>query len=383
MAFRLGDLAEKVGGEVRGDADRSIEGLRALADAGPEHLSLLTNPRFRDEARESRAGALMIPRGARGEKLVRGLRPGTDKGAETEPSEPSWLLVEDPSFALVELLPLFHPPQRPAPGVHPTAVVDSRAEIDPSASIGPYAVVAAGTRVAAEVVVEAHVAIGRDCRVGEGSWLHPHAVLYDGTELGRRCIVHSGAVLGADGFGYAQVDGEHRKVPQVGRVSLGDEVEVGALSAVDRGALGATRVGDGTKIDNLVQVAHNVEVGRAALLCGQAGIAGSTRLGDGVVLAGQAGVTDHLRLGDGVQVAAKSAVLGDVEPGLRVAGIPAAPLREWRRQVVRVSHLDDLQRRIRELERRLAGPAAGGTGDAGERSRETAPHETTEEGEGT
>lgn len=348
MSFRLGELAEKVGGEVRGDAERRIEGVRALPEAGPEHLSLLTDPRYRDEARESRAGALLIARGPRGEKLVHELRPGSESG-----TGPSLLIVERPSLALSRILPLFHPERRPAPGIDPTAVVDPQAEVDPSAHVGPYAVVGAGTRLAVEVVVEAHVAIGRDCRVGEGTWLHPHAVLYDGTELGRRCIVHAGSVLGADGFGYANVGGVHHKVPQVGRVSLGDDVEVGALSAVDRGALGVTRVGDGTKIDNLVQVAHNVEVGRAALLCGQAGIAGSTRLGDGVVLAGQAGVTDHLRLGDGVQVAAKSAVFGDVEPGLRVAGIPAAPLHEWRRQVVRVSHLDDLQRRVRELERRI------------------------------
>ena len=353
MGFRLGELAERVGGEVRGDAERPVEGVRTLAEAGPEHLSLLTGPRYRDEARASRAGALLIARGPQGERLVQALRADPEAG-------PSLLVVENPAHALSRILSLFHPVRRPGPGIAATAVLDPDAEVDPSAHVGPYAVVGAGTRLEAEVVVEAHVTLGRDCRVGEGTWLHPHAVLYDGTELGRRCVVHSGAVLGADGFRYAFVDGVHHKVPQVGRAVLGDDVEVGALSAVDRGTLGATRVGDGTKIDNLVQVGHNVEVGRAALLCGQAGIAGSTRLGDGVVLAGQAGVTGHVRVGDGVQVAAKSAVLGDVEPGLRVAGIPAGPLHEWRRQVVRVSKLEDLQRRVRELERRLDGSGAQG-----------------------
>jgi UDP-3-O-[3-hydroxymyristoyl] glucosamine N-acyltransferase len=349
VVLRLGDLADKVGGEVRGDPEHPIEGIRPLSDAGPEHLSLLTDPRYRDAARESRAGALLIPRGPRGEKLARGLR-----GASETRSEPSLLLVDDPVGALTCILPCFHPERRPAPGIDPTAVVDPEAEVDPSVHVGPYVVVGAGSRLAAEVVVEAHVAIGRDCRVGEGSWLHPHAVLYDRTEIGRRCIVHSGAVLGADGFRYAFLEGMHRKVPQVGHVTLGDDVEVGALSALDRGSLGATRIGDGAKIDNLVQVAHNVEVGRGALLCGQAGIAGSTRLGDGVVLAGQAGVADHVRVGDGVRVAAKSAVLGDVEPGLQVGGIPAVPLPEWRRRVARMSRLEDFQRRIEALERRVA-----------------------------
>jgi len=215
-------------------------------------------------------------------------------------------------------------------------------------------VIGAGSRIESGVVVGAHTVLGRDCRLGEETWLHPHVVLYDGTELGRRCIVHSGVVLGADGFRYSFAGGVHRKVPQVGRVVLGDDVEVGANSAIDRAGLGATRVGDGTKIDNLVQVAHNVEVGRAALLCGQAGIAGSARLGDGVVLAGQVGVSDHVTLGDGVQVAAKSAVLSDLEPGLRAAGIPAGPMREWRRQVVRVQRLEALEHRVRILEARVA-----------------------------
>lgn len=368
MGFRLGELAEKVEGEVRGDGERRIEGIRALPDAGPEHLSLLTSSRYREEARSSRAGALLIPRGPRGEKLVRDL--GAEvAGSERGSSGPSLLVVGDPSRALARLLPLFHPVRRPEPGIDPTAVVDPEARLDPSAHVGPYAVIGAGVRLGADVIVEAHGVLGRDCRIGEGTWLHPHVVLYDGTELGRRCIVHSGTVLGADGFGYATADGVHHKVPQVGRVSLGDDVEVGALSAIDRGALGATRVGDGTKIDNLVQVAHNVQVGRAALLCGQAGIAGSTRLGDGVVLAGQTGVIEHARLGDGVQVAAKAAVFGDIEPGLRVAGIPAGPLGEWRRQVVRVSRLAELERRVRGLERRL-----GNTG-------RPAMRETTTEGE--
>lgn len=346
MSLRLGELAETVGGEVRGDPDRVLEGIRELAEAGPQHLSLLTDTRYREAARASRAGALLVPAGDRGAKLVTGI-------------DHDLLQAADPAQALIRILDLFHPVERPEPGIHPTAVVEG-AEVAPSAHVGPFAVVGAGSRIEADGVIGAHTVIGRGCRIGEGAWLHPHVVLYDGTELGRRCIVHSGVVLGADGFRYAFADGVHHKVPQVGRVILGDDVEVGANSTVDRAGLGVTKVGDGTKIDDLVMVAHNVEVGRAALLCGQVGIAGSSRLGDGVVLAGQAGVIDHVTVGDRTQVTAKSAVMSDLDPDLRAAGIPAGPMRDWGRQVVRIQRLGALERRVRELEARAAGNSPPG-----------------------
>ena len=185
--------------------------------------------------------------------------------------------------------------------------------------------------------------------------LHPHAVLYDGTEVGAGSIVHAGAVLGADGFGYATHGGAHHKVPQVGRVVLEADVEVGANSTIDRATLGETRIGTGTRIDNLVQVGHNVEVGRHCILCGQAGIAGSARLGSYVVLAGQSGVAGHIELGDGAQVAAKSAALASVEPRTAVAGIPAIEMRKWRRQAVLLSRLDEIVRRLRAVEKRMEG----------------------------
>jgi UDP-3-O-[3-hydroxymyristoyl] glucosamine N-acyltransferase len=195
--------------------------------------------------------------------------------------------------------------------------------------------------------------------VGEGAVLHPHSVLYAETEVGPGSVVHSGAVLGADGFGYATQGGVHHKVPQVGRVVVGRDVEVGANSTIDRATLGETRIGDGTKIDNLVQIGHNVQVGRHCILCGQAGIAGSTRLGDYVVLAGQAGVSGHIHLGDGAQVAAKSAALTSVEPRTQVAGIPAIELRRWRRQSVLIARLEETSRRLRALEKKLAASSGG------------------------
>jgi UDP-3-O-[3-hydroxymyristoyl] glucosamine N-acyltransferase len=215
--------------------------------------------------------------------------------------------------------------------------------------------------------VHAHVVIGRGCVVGEGAVLHPQVVLYPETEIGPGSIVHAGAVLGADGFGYATSGGAHHKVPQVGRVVVEKDVEIGANSAIDRATLGETRIGEGTKIDNLVQVGHNVQVGRHCILCGQAGIAGSTRLGDWVVLAGQAGVSGHIQLGDGAQVAAKSAALTSVEPRTQVAGIPAVELKRWRRQTVLLSRLEEMSRRVRALERKLAA-----------RSGETLPEEGRE-----
>lgn len=342
----LFELAEAVGGRVEGDPQREVEAIRALDAAGPCDLSFLNHVRYRHQAEESRAGVLMVT-----PALLSALT-----GAPGEASERSYLLVDDPPYALARLLEILHPEERREPGVHPTAVLEPGCEVDPTAHVGPYAVIGAGSRIGARAAVHALAVVGRDCAVGEDAVLYPHAVLYDGTELGPRVRVHAGAVLGADGFGYATHGGVHHKVPQVGRVVVGADVEVGALSAVDRATLGETRIGDGTKIDNLVQVGHNVQVGKHCILCGQAGIAGSTQLGDYVVLAGQVGVAGHIQVGKGVQAAAKSAVLSSVESG-QVAGIPAVELKKWRRQAVLTARLEEMNRRIRDLERRLGAEA--------------------------
>ncbi|HSF44189.1 MAG TPA: UDP-3-O-(3-hydroxymyristoyl)glucosamine N-acyltransferase [Thermoanaerobaculia bacterium] len=336
MAFRLAELAELVGGRIEGDPEREVEAIRTLDAAGPRDLSFLTQPKYRDRAAASAAGALLVGKGISPAGLGRDL-----------------LVVDDSSFALSRLIAVFHPVEAREPGIHPTAVLEPGAEVDPSAHIGPYAVIGAGSRIGAGAAVHALAVVGRLCSVGERAVLYPHAVLYDGTEVGAGSLVHAGAVLGADGFGYATSRGVHHKVPQVGRVVVGEDVEIGANSTIDRAMLGETRVGDGTKIDNLVQVGHNVEVGRHCILCGQAGIAGSTRLGDYVVLAGQAGVAGHIHLGDGAQVAAKSAALTSVEPKTQVAGIPAIPLRKWRRQAVLLARLETMSRRVKALEKRL------------------------------
>lgn len=337
-AHRLADLAGLVGGRVEGDPDREVEAVRSLDAAGPRDLSFLNHPRYREQALASGAGALLV-----GQDLAAGLPGGRDL-----------LIVADTAFALSRILSLLHAAEAPEPGVHPTAVLEPGASVDPTVWVGPYAVIGAGTVISARAAVHAHVVIGRGCSVGEGAVLHPHAVLYPGTEVGANAIVHAGVVLGADGFGYATSGGVHHKVPQVGRVVVERDVEIGANSAIDRATLGETRIGAGTKIDNLVQVGHNVQTGRHCILCGQAGIAGSTKLGDYVVLAGQAGVSGHIHLGDGAQVAAKSAALTSVEPRTQVAGIPAVELRRWRRQTVLIARLEEMSRRLRALEKKLA-----------------------------
>ncbi len=339
MVYRLAELAGLVGGRVEGNPERVVEAIRSLETAGPRDLSFLKDPRYRGQAAASAAGALLV-----GPSLADAAALGRDL-----------LVADDPSYALARLLAVLHPEERREPGVHPTAILEPGCAVDRQAHVGPYAVIGAGSRIGAGAAVLAFVAVGRGCVVEEGAVLHPHAVLYDGTEVGARTIVHAGVVLGADGFGYATHGGAHHKVPQVGRVVLESDVEVGANSTIDRAALGETRIGAGTKIDNLVQIGHNVRVGRHCILCGQAGIAGSARLGDGVVLAGQSGVSGHIELGDGVQVAAKSAALSSLPAGSVVAGIPAVEMRKWRRQTVLLARLEEMSRRVRALEKQLVG----------------------------
>ena len=332
--FTLAELAERIGARVAGDGRREIGAVRTLDAAGPDDLSFVTSARYLEAARASKAGALLV-------------------GEKTAELPFDRLVAREPSHALAAVIELFHPPAPVRPGVHPTAAIDPEASVDPSASIGAFAVVERGARVGARASVGPHAVVGGGARLEEDVVLHAHVVLYPGVALGRGTVVHAGSVIGADGFGYASSAAGHRKIPQVGTVEIGADVEVGALSAIDRALLGATRVGDGTKIDNLVQVGHNVEVGRHSILCGQVGIAGSARLGDGVVAGGQAGIGGHLDIGDRVQVASKSAVYESVAAGETVAGIPAAPIGSWRRRQALVARLEEIWRRLRSLEKRV------------------------------
>ncbi len=335
MSWSLIELAALVDAEVHGDDGRSVGAVRSLDAAGVDDLSFVSGPAHRGAAEASGAGALIVP------------------PALADLDRPR-LVVNHPGLAMAKILAHMVPVSRPPAGVHATAIVNEQATVDPTASIGPYAVVGAGSSIGVETVLHAHVVVGRRCQLGDRSVLHPHVVLYDDTQIGERTTIHAGSIIGADGFGYVFDGAAHVKVPQVGSTWVGSDVEIGALSSVDRAALERTEVGDGTKIDNQVQVAHNVRIGKASILCSQVGIAGTTRIGNGVVLAGQVGVADHVEVGDGAQIMAKSAVLQSVEGGGTYGGVPAIPASAWRRQVVASSKLGTMDRRLRALEQRLA-----------------------------
>jgi UDP-3-O-[3-hydroxymyristoyl] glucosamine N-acyltransferase len=274
-----------------------------------------------------------------------------------------WIEVAHPTAAMTgvcaRIEALLWP--RPAPGIHPTAVVDVTAEVSPEASIGPLCTIEAGVRVGARAVLEAGVHVGRGSSIGRECWIHPRVVVYRECTIGERVRLHAGVVIGADGFGYEFQGGQHRKIPQVGTVVVEDDVEIGAGSCVDRARFGRTVIGRGTKIDNLVQVGHNVVVGPLCILVAQVGIAGSTVLGTGVIVGGQAGFADHLRIGDGARVAGQSGVARDLAPGETVMGSPAIPVLLEQRFAVLRQRLPEYAKRIDRLEseaRGLRGTAA-------------------------
>jgi len=331
----LSQLAGKLGAEVIGDGDHEVCGVRPLDAAGPEHLSFLHNPKYVEEARSSTAGAVLV----------------------ADPAvlpDRNLLVCPEPYLALARALELFHPSTRPEPGIHPSAVVGVDVVLGDEASIGPLASVGASAKLGERSIVGPGCVLGRGVAVGADCVLHSRVVIEDGCRVGDRCIIHSGTVIGSDGFGFATVDGVHHKVPQVGIVVLEDDVELGANVCIDRAALGETRIGRGTKVDNLVQIAHNVEVGEHCLLVAQVGISGSTRIGHHTVFAGQSGCSGHLSIGSGVVLVARAAAYKDVPDGATMAGAPARPHREWLKANANLQRLDGLRRKVKELEARLS-----------------------------
>jgi len=328
------EIAALVGARIQGDPAVDLTGVAPLERATGSDLSFLSNPKYRDAALASGAGAVLA------------------SSADDLPGR-TVLVCADPYAAFAKVLRHWYPPREHPPGVHPSAVVEPGASVHPSAFVGPCAVVGRDTQVGEGSQVDAGCVLGRNCKLGRGCHLFPRVVLYDDTELGDRVILHSGVVLGSDGFGYAQEAGRHLKIPQVGRVVVEDDVEIGANSTVDRGALEATRIGAGTKIDNLVMVAHNVQVGPHCILVAQSGISGSTRLGHHVIIAGQSGAVGHIRIGDGARVGAKSAVTHDLPDGAFVTGHPAQDHRRWLKERALSGRLEELFRRLKQVEARL------------------------------
>jgi len=331
----LADLASDLGADVIGDEDFEVCGVRPLDTAKAEHLSFLHNPKYVDEAKASEAGAILVADAA--------VLPGRNL-----------LVCPEPYLALAQALEIFHPMERPEPGVHPSAVVAAGVSVGEGVSIGPLASVAEGVTVGEGTVVGAGCVIGRGVGIGVDCLLHPRVVVGEQCRIGDRCNVHSGTVIGSDGFGFATVDGTHHKVPQVGIVVLEDDVELGANVCVDRAALGETRIGRGTKVDNLVQIAHNVQIGEHCLLVAQVGISGSTQIGHHTVFAGQSGCSGHLKIGSGVVLVARAAAYKDVPDGATMAGAPARPHREWLKANANLQRLDGLREKVKQLEKRLA-----------------------------
>jgi UDP-3-O-[3-hydroxymyristoyl] glucosamine N-acyltransferase len=342
-SFTLGSIAEALGATLEGDPTRLIGGVAPLDKAGPEHVSFLVNPRYLRAAVQSAAGAVVVGRGVEG--LPQAL-----------------LRVDSAQAALIPLLRLFHPEAPVLAGVHPAAIIAEGARVHPSASVGPNAVVETG------VIIGARSKIGALCFVGAGAVLaddvvlHPRAVVSDGVIIGSRVVVHSGAVLGADGFGYAFDGTAHRKIPQVGGLRIEDDVEIGANTTIDRATLGDTLIRRGSKIDNLVQIGHNCDVGEDVILVSQVGISGSCKIGNRAILAGQVGIADHVTVGEGAVLTAQSGVPSDVAAGQVWSGTPSRPAPETRRIWAAEAMLPELVRKVRALEKRvreLEGRAGG------------------------
>jgi UDP-3-O-[3-hydroxymyristoyl] glucosamine N-acyltransferase len=270
------------------------------------------------------------------------------------------IVVDDPHRALITLVDLFRPAVPVEAEVHPTAVLGRHVRLGEKVRIGPYAVIEEGVRIGDGTSVGAHVVLGTGARIGRNTILHPHVVLYPGTVVGSGVILHSGVRVGVDGFGYVAVDGGVRKVPQIGGCVIEDDVEIGANATVDRGSIGETRLGAGSKLDNLVHIGHNVTLGKMALFTAQVGVAGSTHVGAGVQAGGQSGIAGHITVGDGAQIAAQAGVIGDVDPGTTVMGFPARPRAEFLRGTAAQLRLPQLISRVRRLESRLEDLAAVG-----------------------
>ena len=337
--MKASEIARLLDAELEGGVDPEITGAAPLDRAGPEQLSLVAKPRYVAYVEASRAGLLLVTPDLR--DRVSGDRPR--------------IVTPDVHAGLVAILPRLYPEPRPQSGVHSTAVLGAGCELGRDITIGPYVVIGAGARLGARCRLGAHTVVGAGCELAEDVVLHPHVTLYRRVRIGPRSIVHTGARLGVDGFGYAAVDGVARKVPQVGDCVVGADVEIGANTTIDRGSIGATEIGDHVKIDNLVHIAHNVRVGAGSTIVAQVGVAGSTTIGRGVTLAGQAGIPGHLEIGDGATIAAQAGVFGDVPPGEVWSGYPARPHAESLRAQASLFRLPKVMERLRKLEREIKG----------------------------
>jgi len=308
----LGEIVDFVGGHYGGDRNRQITAVAPLAEARREHLSFLRDRKYVAHLAQTKAGAILVPQNLEGE-------------------DERWIRVDDPNFAFARITARWFS-ARPMPkGVSPKASIAPSARLGTNVVIGPFATIGDNVVIGNNVTIFQNVSIEAGSTLGDDSIIYPNAVVYDGTRIGCRCIIHAGVVIGSDGYGFTMHDGRHHKIPQIGIVRIEDDVEIGAGTTIDRAALGETVIGEGTKIDNLVQIGHNVKIGKHCLLVSQVGIAGSTELGDYVSAAGQSGISGHLKIGNRVQIGGGSAVVADLPDDSKVMGSPAMPFNEFAR----------------------------------------------------
>ena len=335
----LGQIAALLGCPAPAKPNLPLTGVAALKDAGPSDISYLTSDRYLDQFNATAARTIIVDKK---------LKPKTASPDRTI------LIVDDAELAIAQILELFAPPvPRPPVGIDPAARIDKSATIGEGAAIGPFVFVGAGSRVGPRSILHSGVYVGNDVIIGEDCELFPHVAIRERITIGNRVIIHASSVLGTDGFGYCWDGSKHAKIPQIGTVVIEDDVEIGSCVCIDRAKFGVTRVGVGTKIDNLVQIGHNVTIGPHCIIVGQAGLAGSVTLGTGVILGGQTAVRDHLTIGDGAKSAACSAIAEDVEPNSIVSGMPAFPHRQSLREQAALRRLPDLVVQVRKLQEEI------------------------------
>jgi UDP-3-O-[3-hydroxymyristoyl] glucosamine N-acyltransferase len=335
MKMTLSQIAELVGGTLNGDGSVVIEGAAGLAEAGEKDISFLGNAKYTPQVKTTRAGALLLP---------------LDVDPEGKPA----VMLKNTPYGWAKVLEVLQQERLRHPkGVHRAADVSPEAKIGQNVTVGAFTVIEPGASVGDGSVIYPHCYIGRDTVLGKGCIVYPHVTIRERVKIGDRCIFQPGAVIGSDGFGFTIHQGKHYKVPQVGTVEIGDDVEVQANTTIDRGAVGPTRIGNGTKVDNLVQIAHNVEIGQNALIVALTGIAGSAKIGNYATLAAQVGVAGHLTVGDMVQVGAKGGVTSDVPPKSVVWGTPAQPIRDEMKAIASVRRLPQLFEELKAIKKKL------------------------------
>lgn len=334
--MKLGELAMRLGAELRGDAELEVTGVRGIEEAGPSEITFVANPRYIKQARTSHAAAILVE-------------------PDFQEIKAATLRIKNPYLAFARAVGIFY--QQPAypPGIHPTAVIDPTSKIGEGAHIGAYAVVGPGVRLGAHSTLLPHVVLYAGVQTGSHFFAHAHSVVREHCILGDHVTLENGVIIGADGFGFAKNElGQWEKIPQSGPTRLGNRVDVQANATIDRASVGVTEIGDGSKIDNLVQVGHGSRVGANTLICSQTGLAGSTVVGDNVILAGQVGVAGHCTIGDGAILTAQSGVPNDVPPGKMYSGYPAIENRTWLRSAAIFQRLPELMKKLDRLEKEIA-----------------------------